>query len=106
MNGLTRAQADCLAAIRRLTVDGVPPGYDELATALGLSSKGDVARLLNQLRDRGAVTWLPHRARSLVILEDQVSEPVIRALSDDAIRRMIDIGYDELAERSSRGVAA
>lgn len=62
---MTPLGAAVLQAIRDLTVDGVPPSFDEIRTQTGLASKGQVHRLVRRLCDEGYVAWLPHRARSL-----------------------------------------
>jgi SOS-response transcriptional repressor LexA len=97
--GLTNRQADCLQAIRVLTVDGVPPSLDELAEAMDFESKSSVQRVLVKLRERGKVDWKPRQARSLVIIEDQVSPAVLDGLSDEALRGVIAIASGLLAQR-------
>lgn len=67
---MTPRMRECLDAIRRLTVDGVPPSYEELAAELGIASKSNVTRLIHQLRRDGFVTFNAHRARSVEIVGD------------------------------------
>lgn len=57
-----------LEAIRRLTVNAVPPSYTELGLALGVASRGQINRMLRQMRDRGLVDFEDGRARSLRIV--------------------------------------
>lgn len=66
----TQRQAEMLAAIRRLTVDGVPPSLEALGSAVGLQSRGNVHGLLARMRARGLVAWEPGRARTIRIVED------------------------------------
>lgn len=87
MTGLTPRMVQCLDAIRELTLDGVPPTVRELANHLGIASSSQVQELLCALRDRRVIGWTPRRARSLYIIEDQVSPAVLNALSDEALRR-------------------
>lgn len=68
--GLTPQMRACLDAIQRLTRDGMPPSYDELAQALGKTSNGALASLLTRLRERGYVDWMPGHARSLTLVHD------------------------------------
>jgi SOS-response transcriptional repressor LexA len=70
MPPVTRRQADLIAAIRRLTIDGVPPSIGELCGALGLKGRGNVHNLLTSLRRRGLVEWQPFKARSIRLIED------------------------------------
>lgn len=65
----TPQMAETLVAIRRLTVDGVPPSLDELARELGRVSRGSLHSLLASMRDRGLIRWADRRARSLQIVD-------------------------------------
>lgn len=87
--GLTPQMRACLDAIQRLTRDSMPPSYDELALALG-ASKGGVARLLNALRERGYVDWMPEHARSLTLVHDGFN--LARFPTDELmkIKRLVD----------------
>ncbi len=104
MTGLSPRQADCLQAIRDLTFDGVPPTVAELSAHLGLNVSG-AHRLLSALRLRGKVDWRKGEARSLYIVEDQVSPMVISRLSNEALRRTLAIAAGELAQRMGGGQA-
>lgn len=68
--GLTNRQAQCLGFIHRyqLANAGISPKYEEIATGLGLSSKSQVGRLIDELEDRGALRRLPGRARAITII--------------------------------------
>ena len=44
---------------------GIAPTYQEIANGLGILSKGQAQRFVNGLVDRGFLTRLPNRARSL-----------------------------------------
>lgn len=70
MIGLTPQQRRTLDIICSRTVDGVPPTFDEIRTDLGLASKSGVHRLLNGLQERGAITYVPGRGRSIRVLDD------------------------------------
>lgn len=88
MVGLTAAQARCLEAIRRLTVNGVPPSLEELRLDLGLATVSGVHRFLRLLRERGVVDWSPMRARTLHIVADAVSEAALDRLSDAELKNV------------------
>lgn len=75
MTGLTHPLRKCLDAIDKLTVDGVPPSYDELAGELGLSSKSGINRLVTELEGRGYVRRQPGVARSLEIIPRRPPSP-------------------------------
>ena len=53
---------------------GVGPTYAEIATALGVKSRGTVKGLLDQLEDRGWIRRRPRRHRSLEIISDEIGE--------------------------------
>jgi len=64
--GMTRMQRVCLDTIARLTVDGVPPTFMEIARAIE-RNKSTVYRLVHGLRKRGFIT-MTNGARSISIL--------------------------------------
>lgn len=73
---LTPRQKQCLDFIRdALGTRGVAPSYDEIRDGIGSKSKGEVGRLLDQLRDRGFITWRPRRARTILLTGKSV-EPM------------------------------
>lgn len=57
MLGITKRQNDCLNFINqyREKNDGVSPSYQEIATGLGVASKGNVHHLVHGLIERGAI---------------------------------------------------
>lgn len=68
--GLTQRQSDTLQFIRRFHAErGVAPSMDEMCDALGLTAKSAVHRLVVSLEDRGYITRMPKRARSIVLCE-------------------------------------
>lgn len=91
MMGLTPMQARTLAAVKRLTLDGVPPSYDEIRPDLGLQSNSGVLRLLRGLKERGVVDFIPHRART-VRLVGELDGLEQRSTADlVSLRRNIDL---------------
>lgn len=90
MIGSTRLQGRALAAIQRLTVDGVAPSYAELADELNMVVSS-VHRVLHSLRERGLIEMMPNRARTVRVIGameglEQQSDEDLRAL-----RRNIDL---------------
>lgn len=67
--GLTPRESQCLDAIRRLTKNGVPPSYSELAEEIGVASKSNVVRYVRGLEKRGALRLTPGAPRSLHVVE-------------------------------------
>jgi repressor LexA len=66
---LTKKQKELLLLIRDcVAIEGVPPSFDEMKTALGLKSKSGIHRLITGLEERGFIRRLPHRARALEVL--------------------------------------
>ena len=55
----TPQMAETLAAIRKLTVDGVPPSVEKLALACGRRSRGSFHAHLKLMRERGLIVWTP-----------------------------------------------
>jgi len=79
---MTPRMRQCLDAIRRLTVDGVPPSYSELRDELGMATVSNVHRLIWALKRDGLVTFQPRVARSLQIVADADR---LHTLSTDAL---------------------
>lgn len=94
---LTPRMAECLAAIRRLSVDGVAPSISELQTALGMG-RAQVHDTLSELKDRGAITWTPRARRSLRIIE-RPSRADLALLSDGDLRAVMNDAIDLLNRR-------
>jgi SOS-response transcriptional repressor LexA len=69
--GLTDRQLACFRAIEAHIADHRhAPSSRELAKAMGLSSPGRIHVLLVALQERGWITFLPGRARSIAILTE------------------------------------
>lgn len=67
-NGLTPAQKRVLDYIRYyIERNGYSPSFDDIKDAIGLRSKSGVHRLVNALRERGHITFLRNRARSITL---------------------------------------
>lgn len=67
---LTRQQCHALSIIdARIAMSGVAPTLVELASAMGLRSKGNAHRLLLQLEHRGYIQRLPCRARAMEVVK-------------------------------------
>ncbi|MGF3028008.1 hypothetical protein ACQVP2_35105 [Methylobacterium aquaticum] len=73
--GLTALQSRAYAYIWRCIQDGTSPTYDEIALHLGVVSRGNVARMVGCLIERGYVRKRKHSARSLY-LAPGAPEPV------------------------------
>ncbi|WPY93181.1 hypothetical protein T8T21_08575 [Limimaricola variabilis] len=84
--GLTPRQKQALDFIRsELTLKGVPPTYEEIREALGLSSKSGVARLIDGLSSRGFITSRKGAMRSIALVDHSTSDA---ARLDDALRQI------------------
>lgn len=49
---------------------GYSPSYREIADGVGIRSISGVSRMLICLQERGLVTFLPHKARSIFVTEE------------------------------------
>jgi SOS-response transcriptional repressor LexA len=93
--GLTKAQKAMFDAIRKLTVDGVAPTYEELAAHLGIRSRGHIASQLASLRNKGWIEF-GRQARSIRIIDDgQPTE--LEGASTVRLRAVIEDAADALA---------
>ena len=66
MQGLTPRQADMLALLKR---SPLTPSFEEMQSALGLSSKSGVHRLITALEERGFIARIRNRARAIQVLD-------------------------------------
>lgn len=70
MMGLTAKQQECLEfIIGYVAHKRIAPSYSEIATALGISSKSGVVRLMLALEERGLVRPIARRARAYEIVK-------------------------------------
>lgn len=68
--GLTARQAELLAFIRSsIKHNGCAPSYSEMAGAIGISSRGAVAGIVDRLEERGVIRRVAKSARSISIVE-------------------------------------
>lgn len=85
--GLTPQMIICLNVINELTAaTGVPPSYAEIAAELDLTSRSQIHRLVCSLEERGWISRLHGRGRSITILQQvpALSEPVFVLAEDTA----------------------
>lgn len=94
---MTPKMRECLQAIDKHIVGGVAPSVECVAVEIGASSKSTVARLYDELEERGYVTRLPRQARSI-----EITAHGRRALSphhDRSLRDLTDIDLYDLKSR-------
>lgn len=67
--GVTARQARVLSFIQSYrTEKGYSPSYQDIADAVGISSRSGVKRVIDALVERGHLETLPCRARSIVLV--------------------------------------
>lgn len=99
VTGLTHMQRACLTLIQGMETEGLSPSFDELRTGLGLSSKGEVSRLLHALKDKGCVDWLPNRARSIRIVHQDWSAGALSMAPTEDLERLVATAAGLIAHR-------
>ena len=68
--GLTEKQLKLFNFIKEyINENNIPPSYDEMTEALGLVSKCGIATKIVQLQERGWITKLPGKSRSIQIIK-------------------------------------
>lgn len=66
MNGITPKQRQCLTYIEGFIAEhGYSPSYAEIMASLGYRSKSAVHALVHKLSDRGKISIMPGRSRSV-----------------------------------------
>jgi len=69
--GLTPRGLDLLRfIIAHQATTGTAPSFDEMRQAVGLASKSGVHRIMQQLVERGYISYLRNRARAIQVLRD------------------------------------
>lgn len=67
--GITRKQQQTLSFIQQYIFENdVSPSYEEIGAALGGASKSYVQRIIHALAERGAISFLPGRKRSIKLI--------------------------------------
>lgn len=71
---MTAAMRDLYQFIKDYTDanDGVAPSFEEMKEFAGLASKSGIHRLITALEERGLIRRLPHRARAIVCVEQEL----------------------------------
>ncbi|WP_454629616.1 LexA family protein [Bradyrhizobium cenepequi] len=68
MMGLTAIQSRCLVFVRdQIAESGVSPSYREIADHLGIKSKGQVSKIVDDLAEHGALVRIRNKARTLAL---------------------------------------
>lgn len=80
---MTPRMRELLAHIERLTVDGVPPTYDQLKDEMGYASKSTIHRLMHQLAERGIVAMTPAKRRSVAVRDDRAEAIPFDQMAND-----------------------
>lgn len=71
-HALTKRQGDVYGFIRTYTKDkAMAPSYSEIARGVGMSSKSEVYSVLKRLENRGYISRIPGRPRSITIVSDE-----------------------------------
>lgn len=86
---MTPRQKQVLDAIRILTVDGVSPTFDQIRNHVGLTSKGEVHRIVTALERSGYLTRHAFCRRAITL----TTPDPIEAMTRDALlslRALID----------------
>jgi len=70
MYGLTKRQNDLLKYLKECEANGeVAPSFREMAKAIDLKSVSAVHCLMRGLKQRGAIDYIPSRARTVMVLK-------------------------------------
>ncbi len=85
---MTPRMQQAVDAIRRLTVDGVPPTYDELAADLGFKSRSAAFRIVKLLQERGLVTTHGGGTKRSIKLVEGPPRSEMETWSDEEIARV------------------
>lgn len=77
MSGLTQKQQECVAFIRTHRYKfGSSPSYQEIGTAIGITTRARVGKIISDLEARGAVRRIKGRYRSVELIEPDKARAV------------------------------
>jgi SOS-response transcriptional repressor LexA len=84
--GLSRRMAEARNFIAQfIDGHGFSPSYEEIGVALGLQNKSGVARIIDELEERGHIRRIPDKARSITIVEPVDLDGVLSAKTSAAL---------------------
>lgn len=85
---LTRKQKEALDFIKSyIAANGIAPTFGEIAAKFGFRSKSGVARIVDGLAERGAITRTKNRMRSIMLVDPAEQNPFFTAQLRDYCRR-------------------
>lgn len=87
---MTPKQRELLHHLERLTVDGVPPTYEQLRVAMGYASKSRIHSLMHSLAERGVLSITPRKPASVTI-QNQNAEAIPFDRMADAVWEMVEL---------------
>ena len=95
LDGITVKQKEFMDfVIDYMGKNHVSPSYEEIRIGLGLASKSGVNRLVEDLFQRGAITYRPHRPRTIRPTQDYIQS----SLSFDLLDLIFKIGVHKSAK--------
>lgn len=101
---MTPVQHDCLGVIRRLSARGVPPSYEEIRAAMGLTSKSHVHRMITALERQGLLERDARRWRSIRLAADSYGRQALEQLSTERLGQIMDLAQSIVLDRKARAV--
>ena len=79
---MTPRESECLRLIcGYIEEHGYSPSFEELMEMMGLKSKSRVARIIDQLEEKGFVTRAHYRARGVVPVNKDLREAAARVVA-------------------------
>jgi SOS-response transcriptional repressor LexA len=79
-HGLTARQRELLHFIEgEIARTGIAPSFQEMRLHLKVASNAAVSRLMQGLKERGAIDFIPRRSRSTVVLVERSVLPTLPA---------------------------
>lgn len=88
-------QRELLKHIEAMTIDGVPPTYEQLRVAMGYASKSTIHYLMHGLAERGIVSLTPMK-RNSVAVRNQHAEAIPFDKMADEVWRLVQNGHGRI----------
>lgn len=92
---MTPKHRELLDHLKVMTVDGVPPTYEQLRVAMGYASKSRIHGLMHGLAERGLISLIPGKSTSATIRNEHAEAIPFDRMADE-VWRLVQNGHGRI----------
>jgi len=92
---MTPKHRELLDHLKAMTVDGVPPTYEQLRVAMGYASKSRIHGLMHGLAERGLIALTPAKSQSATIRSEDAEAVPFDRMADE-VWRLLQNGHGRI----------